>query len=180
MPHYSISRLARQFGLSRSTLLYYDRIGLLTPSLRDGNNYRVYSEADRARMAKIDLYRTTGLPLDTIRQLLDQEPDQLQQLLEQRLDAIGQEMQALREQQQVIQQLLTLPRPPTPAMGVDKAQWVAMLRAAGLDEAGMARWHRTFERTAPEAHQAFMESLGIAAEAIGAIRAASRDPVGAD
>jgi DNA-binding transcriptional MerR regulator len=30
---YHITQLARQFGLSRSTLLYYDRIGLLSPAL---------------------------------------------------------------------------------------------------------------------------------------------------
>ena len=37
---YSISKLCREFNLSRSTLLYYDTIGLLTASERTRVNYR--------------------------------------------------------------------------------------------------------------------------------------------
>ena len=33
----SVSRFGRQFGLSRSALLYYDRIGLLSPSVRSAD-----------------------------------------------------------------------------------------------------------------------------------------------
>jgi len=36
-----ITELARKHGLSRSTLLYYDRIGLLTPSGRSEAGYRL-------------------------------------------------------------------------------------------------------------------------------------------
>ena len=44
MKTYSISKLARACGLSRSTLLYYDRLGLLPPSGRTGSGYRCYSD----------------------------------------------------------------------------------------------------------------------------------------
>src|SRR5262245_19662656 len=53
MKTYSISRLARAFGLSRSTLLYYDRIGLLAPSGRTGSGYRSYSEKDYRQLERI-------------------------------------------------------------------------------------------------------------------------------
>ena len=43
---YSVSRLGRRYGLSRSTLLYYDRIGLLSASARSAAGYRVYGERD--------------------------------------------------------------------------------------------------------------------------------------
>ena len=45
----TITRLAKQFKLSRSTLLYYDRIGLLRPSGRSPSNYRLYTGSDRQR-----------------------------------------------------------------------------------------------------------------------------------
>ena len=39
----TISALARRFGLARSTLLHYDRIGLLKPSYKDPfSRYRYY------------------------------------------------------------------------------------------------------------------------------------------
>ena len=39
----TIGQLARQHGLSRSTPLYYHRLGLLTPSGRLRNGYRHYT-----------------------------------------------------------------------------------------------------------------------------------------
>ena len=47
---YTVGQLAKLFGLSRSTLLYYDEIGLLSPSARSASNYRLYSEADIRRV----------------------------------------------------------------------------------------------------------------------------------
>jgi DNA-binding transcriptional MerR regulator len=61
MKRYCISELGRRFGLSRSTLLYYDRIGLLRPSGRSGADYRQYSEDDVQRMERICLFRGSGL-----------------------------------------------------------------------------------------------------------------------
>ncbi|MCP3961623.1 MAG: MerR family transcriptional regulator, partial [bacterium] len=62
----TISQVAARFGLSRSTLLYYDSIGLLSPSLRSRANYRLYSPADVERMELIDLYRQAGLALKDV------------------------------------------------------------------------------------------------------------------
>ena len=53
---------------------------------------------------------------------------------------------------------------------VNKDMWVAMLRAAGLDDRGMARWHAEFERRAPADHQDFLASLGIPEHEILRIR----------
>jgi len=66
----TISRLAKQHGLSRSTLLYYDRLGLLSPGGRLHNGYRHYTPRDEKRLGQICLYRRTGLPLAEIGSLL--------------------------------------------------------------------------------------------------------------
>ncbi|WP_206665179.1 MerR family DNA-binding transcriptional regulator [Aeromonas sobria] len=42
----TITLLARELGLSRTTLLYYERLGLLLPALRGENGYRRYGEAE--------------------------------------------------------------------------------------------------------------------------------------
>lgn len=67
---YRISQLARTFGLSSSTLLYYDRIGLLRPSGRTTSNYRIHSNVDRQRFAQICRYRRKGMSLETIAEVL--------------------------------------------------------------------------------------------------------------
>ncbi len=45
----SIGKIAKKFRLSRSTMLYYDSIKLLSPSKIGENNYRFYSEEDEKR-----------------------------------------------------------------------------------------------------------------------------------
>ncbi len=57
---------------------------------------------------------------------------------------------------------------------INKEQWVSMFQELGLNETAMRRWHRTFESRHPEAHQTFLEWLGIGAEEIGQIREHSR------
>ncbi len=54
---------------------------------------------------------------------------------------------------------------------VNKAQWVAMFRQIGLDDTTMTQWHRIFESSNPEGHQAFLEWLSIPADEIVEIRA---------
>ena len=60
MKSYSITALAREQGLSRSTLLYYDRIGLLSPQSRSEANYRYYGEEQRQRLRQICALRAAG------------------------------------------------------------------------------------------------------------------------
>ena len=70
MKTYSISKLAREFVLSRSTLLYYDRLGLLPPSGRTGAGYRCYTDKDYRRLERICRFREAGLTLKEIRAVL--------------------------------------------------------------------------------------------------------------
>jgi len=174
----SIGRVARRFGLSRSTLLYYDKIGLLRPSARTDANYRVYSERDIRRMEQIAVYREAGLPLAAIGGMLDGRAGPAAAVLEERLVQINHEVQRLREQQQVLVKLLERPAALRRSRVLTKARWVSLLSATGLDEAGMRRWHVEFERMAPEAHEDFLESLGIPRPEIREIRRWSAEGAG--
>jgi len=170
----TISPLARRFGLSRSTLLYYDSIGLLSPSARSEANYRLYSPKDVRRMELIDLYRKTGLPLADVARVVSADRGELAAVLESRLRALNREIQGLRRQQQLVVQLLRRRALRRGARWLDKDVWVAILRATGMGEKDMRRWHVEFERLSPEAHQDFLESLGLEAEEIGRVRGWSR------
>ena len=55
-----------------------------------------------------------------------------------------------------------------------KEQWVEMFRAVGLDDASMHRWHHEFETRWPEAHERFLQWLGVPAGDIGRIRTSAR------
>ncbi len=172
---YTIGQLAKEFGLSRSTLLYYDSIGLFSPSGRSSSNYRVYTKSDRDRLEQICTFRRTGLPLEEIDRVLKMRGSRgVVPILEKRLDALNREIRALRGQQHFIVQLLKNGRALSRIRVMDKESWIRLLEASGLDEEARNRWHAEFERLAPDAHQDFLESLGIPQKEIALIRKYSR------
>ncbi len=172
---YTIGQLAKEFGLSRSALLYYDSIGLFSPSGRSASNYRTYTGGDRDRLEQICTYRKTGLSLDDIGRILKMRGKRgVVPLLEKRLDALNREIRALRSQQHFIVRLLKNDRALSRIRVMDKESWIKLLDTAGLDQAAREKWHAEFERLAPDAHEDFLESLGIPAKEIALIRRYSR------
>lgn len=171
---YTIGQICKRFRLSRSTLLYYDAIGLLPASTRSASGYRLYTEQALQRMLQVQTYREAGLPLDTIQSLLASSTETSASVLERHLQDLNLEIQRLRQQQHVIIRLLESPAALNNSRTMTKERWVEMLRAAGLDEIGMNKWHAEFEQRSPEAHQDFLESLGIDAQEIQRIRQLSK------
>ena len=167
---YTVGELSRRSGLSRSTLLYYDKIGLLKPGGRSAANYRLYNGQDLQRLEDICRYRQAGLTLEAIACLLDCESQSAGNILQQRLQHLNQEIAGLREQQQILLTLLGDPAMQAQTRALDKDAWVAVLQASGMDEQAQHNWHIQFEQQMPEAHQDFLESLGISADEIRRIR----------
>ena len=66
---YTISELAREFGITPRALRFYEDKDMLHPA-RDGMT-RVYSHRDRARVTIIVRMKRLGLPLADIREILD-------------------------------------------------------------------------------------------------------------
>jgi len=161
MKTYRISELGSRFNLSRSTLLYYDRIGLLCPSGRSQSDYRQYTAVDLARLERVCFFRDAGLSLTEIAQLLDKSGND-SMILEKRLREISREVAALKAQQRLITGTLkTVATEHEASSKLDKDLWLSLQKACGLDEAALERWHTEFERRAPRAHHDFLLSLGL-------------------
>jgi DNA-binding transcriptional MerR regulator len=174
---YTIGQVAKRYALSRSTLIYYHTKGLLKPSGRTNSNYRLYSDDDIEKLERIILFRNAGMPLSAIEGILDNTLDEVEAALERRLITINKEIQTLRSQQKVILQIIKNQGAIARTRLITKEKWVAMLRAAGLDDNGMKSWHIEFERNSPEAHQDFLESIGIDSDEIASIREWSKSSV---
>ncbi len=177
----TVGRLARRFGLSRSTLLYYHRIGLLVPSGRSDAGYRHYSPADVRRLEAIVRFREAGVPLADIARLLDGPDDELAKVLDRRLAVLNAEIATLREQQRVVVGLLGSNRAHVGITVMSRDRWTRLLEAAGFTERDMRRWHAIFERRDPDAHLEFLRFLSIPDDEISEIRRQARadgDPGG--
>jgi len=174
MKTYTVSKLARLFDLSRSTLLYYDRIGLLTPSERTSSGYRIYTEGDLNRLDRICSLRRTSLSLEDIKSILCSEEKPSANLIEKRLKEIGGEILDLEAKQKLLSAMLKGIASEVNRPEVSKEMWIEMLRAAGMDQRAMDRWHAEFEHRAPDAHHKFLLSLGIPEKEAQLIRQWSR------
>lgn len=161
MKTYSISQLANAFGLSRSSLLYYDRIGVLSANERTASGYRRYTEKDYRQLERICMFRGTGLDLSDIKKMFSRGPDPSVSILEKRLRDLDKEILELRTQQHLITAMLKNMTNEDFTPAIDKKAWVEMLESAGMDEKGMKAWHADFEKRSPEAHYGFLLSLGI-------------------
>lgn len=170
---WTAGQLARQCGLSRTALLYYEQIGLMPPPARTAGNYRFYTARDLERLRAICAYRDAGLRLEDIRLLLAHPAGNAGRVLERRLREIDAEIAALRSHQQALARLLghQLLRK---AKMISKEKWVEIMRSSGFTEEQMWAWHSEFERAAPAEHQEFLEFLHIPAEEILSIRTRSR------
>jgi len=69
---YRVKQVAQISGVTVRTLHHYDHIGLLSPHQRSEAAYRLYTDDDLLRLQQILLCREMGLPLERIRQMLDE------------------------------------------------------------------------------------------------------------
>ena len=167
---YMIGKLACKFNLSRSTLLYYDSIGLLSPVKRGNGNYRMYSEEDCKRLEQIAIYRQAGLSLQQMKEILDSKKCIAAVSLEAKLEEINEEISMLRQQQHFIIKLLQDNRLLERVSIIPKDSLVELLQFAGIDENARRRLHNQFEKKFPDKHQEFLQLIGLTPEQISEIR----------
>lgn len=78
---YSVGQVSSLAGVTVRTLHHYDKAGLLSPSGRSHAGYRLYDDADLARLQQILFYRELGFSLDEIAAILeDPQANALQHL----------------------------------------------------------------------------------------------------
>jgi MerR family copper efflux transcriptional regulator len=65
-----IGELADQAGVTPRTIRYYEGLGLLGPSEREGQGFRYYTETELTRLKKIDALKQFGLTLEEIGEVI--------------------------------------------------------------------------------------------------------------
>lgn len=61
-----IGQFAQRAGVTPRTVRYYESLGLLGPSEREGSGFRYYTEVELARLQKISDLKELGLSLEEI------------------------------------------------------------------------------------------------------------------
>lgn len=61
-----IGEFAQRAGVTPRTVRYYESLGLLGPSEREGSGFRYYTELELTRLEKINALKELGLSLEEI------------------------------------------------------------------------------------------------------------------
>lgn len=172
----SVTEIARACGISRTTVLYYESIGLLDAARRTASGYRQYGPRELERLRKICEWRQAGLTLDDIRAMFTraQKDGGAASILRSRLADIGREIAKLHGHRRAILSLLKNQTKFRRTQDMTKEKWVSIMRASGFNDDDMHRWHTEFEKAAPEDHEQFLAYLQIPGEEIARIREWSR------
>lgn len=160
---YLIRQLAAKYNLTRTALLHYDAIGLLSPSVRTEAGYRLYSGEDEQRLQNILLFRSMGISLETIGQLLGNDESRLANALLRQLDGLNREIEVLRDRQRSIINLFkdikTLDKFLSRGNYDQETQNL-------FDDIDLVEWHQKFDAISPELHEEFLEILDLISESV--------------
>ena len=107
-----IHALGKRVGLSRDTLRFYEKLGLIE-SQRAENGYRHYSEQMVFRLELIQLAKSLGFQLSEIAELIkilaiqqQLSTEQLQESLEEKLREVDEKLQQLHSLKGLLQGIL--------------------------------------------------------------------------
>ena len=100
---YRIGELAQVSGMRIENIRYYEKVGLMPVPRRSAGNYRLYTRAERERLAFIRRCRSLDIGLVEIRRLivLHKTPAEscadVDRLLDHHIDSIGQKITELQK-----------------------------------------------------------------------------------
>lgn len=129
---YRISELAQKVGLSRSTLLYYEKLRLISAK-RQSNGYRRYSDKDVQQVKLLQQLQAGGLTLKECQACLEAQIDR--ELLLHRLNVLDEEIAQKQRARELLSSML------------------------GMNS--MKEWHQSMDKEAPSAHLEWLLKQGF-------------------
>lgn len=77
-----ISEFAKRSGVTVKTLRYYDKIGVLQPSIKTDIGYRIYCDEDFIKLQQITTLKFIGLSLEEIKKLVNNKSENLENIID--------------------------------------------------------------------------------------------------
>ncbi|MBP3872030.1 MAG: MerR family transcriptional regulator [Faecalicoccus sp.] len=104
---YSVGDVCRKTGITRKTLFYYDKIGLLKPAKRKGaQKHKFYDEDQIGRLYEIMKYRQAGLNISEIKNLMSDLNSDRFKILVQASNRLNAELTEKAEQIELLKQII--------------------------------------------------------------------------
>lgn len=101
----TISEVSEKYGLSRDTLRYYERVGIIPPVHRTSGGLRDYTEEDCKWVELVKCMRSAGLSVEVLKEYVNLTQQGSQTFLKRR-ELLVQQREQLVAQMQVIQETI--------------------------------------------------------------------------
>ena len=102
---FTISDFSKLMGISRQTLIYYDRIGLFKPMKVLDNRYRLYARSQINVISLICMLGEMGVPLQEIKKIVDSiDSDTAIEILKKQRNEAEEKLRRLRMLEEMISQ----------------------------------------------------------------------------
>lgn len=106
---FSISKMAQLHGITRQTLIYYDKIGLLHPARVDKKGCRFYSSDQMPFLREICFLKNMNIPLKTIEESIQgRNTDSAIRLLENQIAQLEKQQAELEHMKNMLQGRLSM------------------------------------------------------------------------
>lgn len=156
---YTIAEVAKRLGIARSTLLYYEREGLIQPQRAGAGSYRLFSEEDVEQLVVLRQLHKAGLTLKESRQCMQGKLEA--GAIKSRLAALEHDLRELLLARDLLGFMLRR---------IEGTEPEDSERALDIKP-----WHSEFERLAPEAHYRWLRQQGFSEKQALHIRWGSRN-----
>ncbi|MEE0778836.1 MerR family transcriptional regulator [Massilimicrobiota sp. An142] len=129
MNYYKTGEFAKKASISIRTVRYYDKKGLLKPSLIDTNGYRLYTDKDFEKLQKILSLKYLGFSLDDIFAMTANDSYlSLKQSLDLQMKLIQQKIETLQSMQSFLQEAQNT------LIHNEKIEWSEFMKNIQMDE----------------------------------------------
>lgn len=135
MKTWQVKEFSELAKISVRTLHHYDEIGLLTPSLRSSNGYRLYSEKDLIKLERIIALKYFGFDLKHITELVGKDED-LKQHLKVQQTYLVEQIQQLQNANETLNELIAAPT----EKQVDWSKIVALIKVYQMTKELSKSW----------------------------------------
>jgi DNA-binding transcriptional MerR regulator len=128
---YCVGELACLTGVSVRALHHYHAIGLLCPSARGDNGYRLYDADDVARLQQIKSLRDLGFSLEDVRACLERHVFSPQHIIEMHLTRLR---ERIAVEQQLCARLEAVQRQSSTQQSVSVEEWLKIIEVTSMTE----------------------------------------------
>ena len=178
-----VGTVARLLGVSVRTLHHWHQVGVAVPSGRSTAGYRLYSEADLARLRRVLLLRDLGVPLQSIPDLLTAGTAVRRQELEDRRAELAEKIRHLQKLERKVELLLAADEQGTLLSKSDEEDafgkdWDRSWTKAAHDRwADSPQWAEYTERSAVRSAEDWRAIASAMQSVTGRLAEATRDAV---